>query len=98
MSTEWDARAYHAVAAPQTSWGEAVLARLELDGGERVIDAGCGSGRLTAALLDRLPRGRVLALDRSRNMLEVARTNLRPVYGRRVTFVRAALPDVPVAG
>lgn len=98
MSSEWDARSYHAVAAPQTSWGQAVLSRLTLDGGERVIDAGCGSGRLTAALLDRLPRGHVLALDRSRNMLEVARTNLRPVYGRRVTFVQAALPAVPVAG
>jgi trans-aconitate 2-methyltransferase len=98
MSTEWDAQAYHAVAAPQTSWGEAVLARLALDGGERVIDAGCGSGRLTAALLDRLPHGRVLAVDRSRNMLEVARTNLRTTYGRRVVFVQAALPVVPVAG
>ena len=63
-----------------------------------MIDAGCGSGRLTAALLDRLPRGRVLALDRSRNMLEVARTNLRPAYGDRVQFVQAALPIVPVAG
>jgi trans-aconitate 2-methyltransferase len=97
VSTEWNAAAYHAVAAPQTSWGEAVLARLALRGDERVIDAGCGSGRLTASLLDRLPRGRVLALDRSRNMLEVARTNLRPVYGPRVVFVQAALPSVPVA-
>ena len=98
VSTEWDATSYHAVAAPQTSWGHAVLARLALDGAERVIDAGCGSGRLTAALLDRLPQGRVLALDQSRNMLEVARTNLRPVYGRRVGFVQAALPLVPVSG
>jgi trans-aconitate methyltransferase len=98
VSTEWDASSYHAVSAPQTSWGHAVLSRLALDGGERTIDAGCGSGRLTAALLDRLPRGRVLALDRSRNMLEVARTNLRPAYGDRVQFVQAALPIVPVAG
>ena len=98
MSSEWDAKAYHAVAAPQTGWGHAVLDRLALDGSERVIDAGCGSGRLTAVLLDRLPRGRVLALDRSRNMLEVARTNLRPAYGGRVQFVQAALPLVPVSG
>jgi trans-aconitate 2-methyltransferase len=97
VSTEWDAASYHTVSAPQTSWGRVVLAGLALDGHERVIDAGCGSGRLTAALLDRLPRGRVLALDRSRNMLEVARTNLRPAYGDRVCFVQAALPEVPVA-
>ncbi|MGD9906867.1 MAG: trans-aconitate 2-methyltransferase [Vicinamibacterales bacterium] len=98
MSTEWNAAAYHAVSAPQTSWGEAVLARLPLAGDERVLDAGCGSGRLTAALAARLPGGRVLALDRSRNMLEVARTNLRPAFGHRVTFVQAALPAVPVCG
>jgi trans-aconitate 2-methyltransferase len=97
VSTEWDAASYHTVSTPQTSWGHVVLAGLALDGDERVIDAGCGSGRLTAALLDRLPRGRVLALDRSRNMLEVARTNLRPAYGHRVSFVQAALPEVPMA-
>lgn len=97
VSTEWDAASYHTVSAPQTSWGHVVLGSLALEGGERVIDAGCGSGRLTAALLDRLPRGRVLALDRSRNMLEVARANLRPVYTGRVHFVQAALPAVPVA-
>lgn len=97
-NTEWDATAYHQVSAPQTSWGHRVLARLALNGDERAIDAGCGSGRLTTALVDRLPGGHVVALDRSWNMLLVARTNLRPVYGRRVSFVQAALPAMPIAG
>lgn len=92
---EWDAASYHKVSAPQTGWGRTVLARLELAGDERVLDAGCGSGKLTAALLDRLPRGRVVALDRSWNMLQVAATNLRPAYGARIGFVRAALPALP---
>jgi trans-aconitate 2-methyltransferase len=96
--TEWNAASYHQVAAPQTSWGEKVLARLTLAGEERVVDAGCGSGRLTASLAARLPRGHVVALDRSANMLAVARTNLRPAFGSRVSFVRAALPAVPLAG
>lgn len=95
---EWNATSYHQVSAPQTSWGHRVLARLALDGDERVIDAGCGSGRLTSALAERLPRGHVVALDRSWNMLTVARTNLRPVFGSRVSFVQAALPDLPMAG
>jgi trans-aconitate methyltransferase len=95
--TEWNAASYHAVANPQTSWGEKVLARLALNGGERVIDAGCGSGRLTASLAARVPRGHVVALDRSANMLAVARTNLRPTFGTHVTFVRAALPALPFA-
>lgn len=95
---EWDAASYHQVSTPQTAWGERVLARLALDGDERVLDAGCGSGRLTASLAARVPRGGVVALDRSWNMLQVAQTNLRPVYGSRVSFVQASLPDLPFAG
>jgi trans-aconitate methyltransferase len=84
------------VAGPQTDWGRRVLARLALDGHERVVDAGCGSGRLTGELLQRLPRGRVLAIDRSWNMLQTARANLRPVSGSRVAFVQVALPALPL--
>jgi trans-aconitate methyltransferase len=96
--TEWNATAYHKVSAPQTSWGQKVLARLSVRGDELAIDAGCGSGRLTGALMERLPRGRLIAIDRSWNMLLTARTNLRPAYGDRVTFVQVALPDLPFAG
>ena len=95
--TEWNAASYHKVSAPQTSWGEKVLARLSVRGDERAIDAGCGSGRLTASLLERLPRGSLIAIDRSWNMLLTARTNLRPVFGARVAFAQVALPDLPFA-
>lgn len=95
---EWDATSYHQVSTPQTTWGERVLARLALAGDERVLDAGCGSGRLTASLAARLPAGHVTALDRSWNMLQVAQTNLRPAFGARVAFVQAALPDLPFIG
>lgn len=93
--TEWNATAYHKVSGPQTNWGHKVLARLAVSGDERAIDAGCGSGRLTAALMERLPRGRLVAIDRSRNMLVTARANLRPVFGSRVSFVQVSLPDLP---
>jgi trans-aconitate 2-methyltransferase len=97
VSREWNATSYHKVSAPQTTWGQKVLGRLELTGDERAIDAGCGSGRLTADLLERLPRGRVLAIDRSWNMLQTARANLRPSHGPRVWFAQVALPDLPLA-
>ena len=95
--TEWNAASYHKVSGPQTSWGHKVLSRLEVSGDEIAIDAGCGSGKLTGALTERLPRGRVVAIDRSWNMLLTARANLRPPFGRRVTFVHVSLPDLPFA-
>lgn len=95
MSQEWNATSYHKVAAPQTSWGQKVLSRLELSDDARVIDAGCGSGRLTGELLERVPRGLVIAIDRSWNMLQTARANLRPRFGSRVRFVQVALPRLP---
>ena len=92
---EWNAASYHKVSGPQTSWGQKVLARLSLRGDERAVDAGCGSGRLTGELLDRLPRGELVAVDRSWNMLQTARANLRPVHGSRIRFAQASLPDMP---
>jgi trans-aconitate 2-methyltransferase len=62
--TEWNAASYHKVSGPQTAWGQKVLARLSVTGDERAIDAGCGSGRLTGELLERLPRGRLVFIDR----------------------------------
>ena len=73
-----------------------VLARLQLRGDERVIDLGCGTGRVTELLLDRLPRGRVLALDLSSNMLGVARAHLQRCGGR-VQFAQADATALPVA-
>jgi trans-aconitate 2-methyltransferase len=71
---------------------------LNVNGDERAIDAGCGSGRLTGDLMERLPNGRLIAIDRSWNMLLTARANLRPVLGSRVSFVQVSLPDLPFAG
>src|SRR4029450_6100933 len=95
--TEWNATSYHKVSAPQTSWGQKVLNRLHVNGDERAIDAGCGSGRLTGELMERLPRGRLVAIDRSWNMLMTARANLRPVLGSRVSFAQVSLPDLRFA-
>jgi trans-aconitate 2-methyltransferase len=91
MSTrDWDAAAYDRIANPQTRWGTSILDRLPLSGDERVLDAGCGSGRVTQLLLERLPRGSVVALDASADMLAVARDRLS-ADAARVEFVLADL-------
>ena len=59
-------------------WGREVLARLELDGDETVLDAGCGTGRVTRLLADRLPEGRVIGVDAAPSMIELARENSSP--------------------
>jgi trans-aconitate 2-methyltransferase len=71
---EWDAGAYHGLAQPHQQWGAALMERLPLAGGETVLDLGCGTGRVTAQLLERLgPEGRVIGIDGSARMVEEAR-------------------------
>jgi trans-aconitate 2-methyltransferase len=74
--TDWDAQTYHRLAEMQERWGLGVLDRLPLRGDETVLDAGCGSGRMTRHLLERLPSGRVIGVDASPSMIEHARREL----------------------
>jgi trans-aconitate 2-methyltransferase len=89
---EWDAETYDAVSDPQFEWGMEVLERLELRGDERAIDAGCGSGRVTAELIERLPGGQVLAVDGSEAMVAKAREGL----GDRARYLVADLAELEV--
>jgi len=92
---EWNAAAYHSLSVPQLSWGRKVLSRLNLRGDESLMDAGCGTGRLTAELLEALTRGRVVAVDISQNMLIAARDHLTPQFGPRIHFASCDLQDLP---
>jgi trans-aconitate 2-methyltransferase len=89
---EWDAQTYDRVSDPQYQWGLEVLDRLELAGDEYVMDAGCGSGRVTAKLLERLPNGRVLCVDASESMVEKAREAL----GDRATYLVSDLAELTI--
>jgi trans-aconitate 2-methyltransferase len=89
---EWDAQTYDRVSDPQYEWGLEVLERLELDGDEYVMDAGCGSGRVTAHLVQRLPDGRVLCVDASESMIAKAREAL----GDRADYLVADLAQLEI--
>ena len=93
---DWDARTYQRVAGPQEEWGRAVVAGIALRGDERALDAGCGTGRVTRLLAERLPGGRVLAVDASAAMVAEARALLADL-GDRVRVERQDLLALRVA-
>ncbi len=92
---EWDASRYHRISGPQFDWGQRVIARLRPAAGERVLDLGCGTGRLTEEILAGVQNGLVVGLDRSAAMIGVARASAVSPMGRRASYVQgdgAALP------
>lgn len=93
---DWDARAYHRLSGPQLSWGRRVLERLAPRRGERILDLGCGTGRLTTEAAAQVPGLRLIGLDVSQAMLSEARATTAGV----VSYVRAsglALPFAPAS-
>jgi trans-aconitate 2-methyltransferase len=81
---EWDGASYDRISQTMEKLGLDVLDRLELRGDEAVLDAGCGSGRITQTLIERLPRGRVIAIDESPSMIAAARERLGPDADLRI--------------
>jgi trans-aconitate 2-methyltransferase len=94
MAHDWDGHTYDRISRPLEVNGLAVLERLELTGTETVIDAGCGSGRVTEALLERLPRGQVIAIDGAPGMIDAARARL----GDRVEYIVGDLTELDLGG
>jgi trans-aconitate 2-methyltransferase len=89
-SRDWDAAAYDRVSDPHVSWALEQLERLELRGDEVVLDAGCGSGRVTALLAERVPRGTVYGVDVAPSMARHAQDAL----GDRVTVLCQELTEL----
>lgn len=94
MNRDWDAATYDRVSSPLVDLAGAVLDRLELSGDETVLDAGCGSGRVTSLLVERLPRGWVIAVDQAPSMVEHAREAL----GERAAVLQADLTELELDG
>jgi trans-aconitate 2-methyltransferase len=89
-SRDWDAATYDRISAPQQAWAAEQLDRLELAGDEVVVDAGCGSGKITAELVQRVPRGIVYAVDIAPSMVRYTEQAL----GDRVTALRQDLTEL----
>ncbi|MDP9180866.1 MAG: methyltransferase domain-containing protein [Chloroflexota bacterium] len=74
--TYWDAETYEKIGTPMRAWAQQVIEDLALRGDETVLDAGCGSGSVTLDLWEKLPKGRIYAVDGSPQMIEKLKRTL----------------------
>ncbi len=74
----WDAADYRDSSSQQKKWGRELLPLLRLRGDERVLDIGCGDGKLTAEIAELLPSGHVIGIDSSSEMIAFARKSFPP--------------------
>jgi len=97
--TDWDARDYVAHSAAQQEWARELIAKLQLRGDEAVLDIGCGDGRATALIAERLPKGSVLGVDKSASMIALAAEQFPPAAHPNLTFrqMDATRLDLPRA-
>ncbi|HZE05832.1 MAG TPA: methyltransferase domain-containing protein [Solirubrobacteraceae bacterium] len=87
---DWDAATYDRISAPQQRWAAEQLDRLHLTGDETVLDAGCGSGKITLELARRVPQGFVYAVDAAPSMVR----HTLQALGDRGTALRQDLVEL----
>jgi trans-aconitate 2-methyltransferase len=75
--TEWNASGYQSISQLQEAIATEQLSRVTLVESDRVLDIGCGNGKITAAIADRIPKGSVLGVDASQNMIHFAQEHYR---------------------
>jgi trans-aconitate 2-methyltransferase len=93
---KWNAAAYDIVSTVQERWGLAVIEGLPLNGDETVLDAGCGSGRVTAHLLEKVPNGYLFGVDKSQAMIDQASAKLSACADRS-QFICSDLCEVTLS-
>lgn len=84
--TEWNADEYNRQSSLQAALAEEQLGRLTLEGAERVLDVGCGEGKITAEIAARVPRGSVLGVDPSQDMIAFASRHFGPATRPNLRF------------
>ena len=93
--SDWNATEYSRLNRPHHVWAQTVLGKLAFQGSEMVLDAGCGSGNLTKNIVSHVPNGHVIAVDKSRSMIDEAKTHTEPLKSH-ITLLQADLLHVPI--
>src|ERR1700751_1168879 len=93
--TEWNASEYARISTLQAAMAEEVLALLELKGNERILDVGCGNGKVTAEIAARVPQGAVVGIDPSQEMIAFASSHFGPAIHPNLRFQVADARHLP---
>ena len=96
--TKWNAAAYAANSAVQQSWARELIAKLKLRGDEHILDVGCGDGKITAELAHAVPRGAVVGMDASAEMISFARKTFPPAKISNLKFQVCDAREINLVG
>ena len=86
---KWDAVDYARNSTAQLGWARELLDKLDLAGSERVLDIGCGDGKVSAEIARLLPHGKVVGVDKSQDMVRFAAASFPPDQWPNLSFARA---------
>ncbi len=93
--TEWNAADYSRHSSLQEAMAQEVVALLDLKDAKRILDVGCGDGKITAEIAARSPRGSVVGVDPSRDMICFARSHFGPATRPNLRFEVADARSLP---
>ena len=91
----WNPELYASSSSAQNNWGLELLTKLSLKGNERVLDVGCGDGRLSAEIAKNLPEGSILGIDISETMVNFAKAHYPPEQFPNLAFMQVDAGELP---
>jgi trans-aconitate methyltransferase len=93
--TTWNPTDYARNSSIQQTWARELIAKLKLRGDERMLDIGCGDGKVTAEIAAQIPRGSLLGIDNSPDMVGYAKASYE---GGNLRFAVADASALPFGG
>ena len=95
---KWDPKDYARSSSAQATWAKEIIDRLGLRGDERILDIGCGDGKVTVEFLRHVPRGTVTGIDSSREMIAFAGETYPPGAYPGLSFRQMDACNLTLAG
>lgn len=92
---QWNAVDYAKSSSVQQQWAHELIRKLELKGKERVLDIGCGDGKVTAEIASCVPNGSVLGVDNSEEMIKLSQSSYPANAFTNLRFQKGDASNLP---